>query len=43
MQVFEGKTCTEVKVEHIEINEKGEVIETFIFPDDIDAFESKLK
>lgn len=43
MQVFEGKNCKEIKVEHIEIDDKGEVIETFIFPDDIDAFESKLK
>lgn len=34
MQVFEGKTCTEIRVEHIEIDESGEVIETFIFPDD---------
>lgn len=36
MQVFEGKICTDIKVEHIEINDKGEVIETFIFPDDSD-------
>ena len=37
MQVFEGKTCTEIKVEHIEINDKGEVMETYIFPDDADT------
>ncbi len=36
MQVFEGKTCTEIKVEHVEVNENGEAIETFIFPDDGD-------
>lgn len=36
MQVFEGKTCTEIKVEHVEVDETGEVIETFIFPDDAD-------
>ena len=40
MQVFEGKTCREIKVEHIEINEKGEVIEIFIFPDGIDISEN---
>ena len=34
MQIFEGKTCSEVKGEHIEIDENGEVIEKFIFPDD---------
>lgn len=37
MQVFEGKTCTEIKVEHIEINADGKVIDTFIFPDDADT------
>ena len=37
IQVFQGKTCTEIKVEHIEIDDNGEVIETFIYPDDIDT------
>lgn len=37
MQVFEGKTCVEIKVEHIEIDADGKVIDTFIFPDDTDA------
>ena len=32
MQVFSGKTCKEIKVEHIEINTQGEIIETFVFP-----------
>ena len=37
MQVFEGKVCTEIRVEHIEIDENGKVIETFVFPDDGDV------
>lgn len=41
MQVFEGKTCKEVRVEHIEINDQGEVIETFIFPDDVGTDNNK--
>ena len=32
MQVFSGKTCKEIKVEHIEIDTQGEIIETFVFP-----------
>ena len=40
MQVFEGKTCTEIKVEHIEIDADGKVIDTFIFPDDSESFEN---
>ncbi|MBQ9132395.1 MAG: hypothetical protein IJX62_07995 [Clostridia bacterium] len=34
MQVFEGKNCTEVKVSYIDINDKGEVISTAVFPND---------
>ena len=34
MQVFEGKICTEIKVEHIETDAEGKVIDIFIFPDD---------
>lgn len=41
MQVFAGKTCKEVRVEHIEINDQGEVIETFIFPDDVGTDNNK--
>lgn len=33
MQIFDGKSCTELRVEHIEIDKNGEVIETFVFPD----------
>jgi len=36
MQVFEGKTCSEIKVEHIEIDENGEIIEKVVFPGDIE-------
>lgn len=36
MQIFNGKTCTELKVEHIEIDEKGEILETVIFPEETD-------
>lgn len=43
MQVFDGKTCTEIKVEHIEINDKGEIIDTFIFPDDVGTSETENK
>jgi len=36
MQALEGKkTCTELKVEHITIDENGEVIDTYVFPDDV--------
>lgn len=34
MQVFEGKTCSEVCVEFLKVDENGEVIETIIFPED---------
>ena len=37
MQVFQGKNCKEIKVEHIEIDADGKVIDTFIFPDDADT------
>ena len=40
MQMFEGKSCSEIKVEYIEINESGEIINTVIFPDDADSFMS---
>ena len=43
MQVFEGKTCTEIKVEHIEVDASGEVIDTFIFPDDNGTFENSVE
>ena len=33
-QVFEGKSCTEVKVTYVDVNDDGEVISTTIFPDD---------
>ena len=36
MQVFEGKICTEIKVEHVEIDETGEVIEIYTYPNDTD-------
>lgn len=34
MQMFDGKPCSDVKVEFINIDENGDVIEKFIFPDD---------
>ena len=34
MQIFEGKNCTEVKVTYMDINDKGEVISTTVFPND---------
>lgn len=37
MQVFEGKTCEKIKVEHTEIDTNGKVIDIFVFPDDSDT------
>ena len=34
MQIFEGKTCTEVKVTYMEINDEGEIVYTSVSPDD---------
>ncbi len=36
MQVFEGKTCSEVRVEYLEVNNNGEIIEEINFPDNIE-------
>jgi len=41
MQVFEGKTCTEVRVEYMDVNEKGEVINTVVFPDENSSNKTK--
>ena len=43
MQIFEGKTCTQVKVVHMQVDENGEVFDTFIYPDDAENSESGVK
>jgi len=37
MQIFEGRDCADIGVEQIWIDEQGEVIETFFFPDGDDV------
>ena len=38
MQVFEGKDCSEVKVEYVYIDDNGEIIDKIIFPNDSKNF-----
>ena len=35
MQIFEGKTCSETKVEFLEYDAAGKLIEKIVFPDDV--------
>ena len=37
MQVFEGKSCTEIKIDYVEIDENGEVINTINYFDTEDT------
>ena len=34
MQIFEGKTCTQVKAVHMQVDENGEVFDIYTYPDD---------
>ena len=40
MQMFEGKTCSEIRVEYIEINSNGEIISKIILLDEENLFEN---
>ena len=36
MQMFEGKTCSDIRVEFFIVDANGEIIETITYPDDIE-------
>lgn len=36
MQMFEGKTCSDIRVEFLRVDTSGEIVETIVYPDDIE-------
>ena len=36
MQMFEGKTCSDIRVEFLRVDTNGKIAETIVYPDDIE-------